>query len=293
MSSTRPRRSGSRATSSGRDCSKYDCGFVGWPEIRQLAGYASAVRASLRPQGLPRPGREETALAILVLVLAEVAVVAVARHSGVGFGASFAAALVLAPVAVLAVMTLAARVGPRTAIAAGIVYAALPLAGRLYFYGAFLKAYDHDVMPGLVGLRHTGWFAAGVAIALFAVLVPERVAGAVAVVAAVVAAIVWIDTSWGTLYGEFHETTWSPTLLCYLPFAGVIGLAIRRPWLAAVVGGWFAVFLLRGVHRPYYEGGLWLSLAAAAPAMPLLLTSLALLLPPLPSVRRLLPRRAD
>jgi hypothetical protein len=172
------------------------------------------------------------------------------------------------------------------------VYAVLPVAGRRYFYGAFLKVYDHDVMPSLVGLRHTGWFVLGVAIALGAVLLTERVAAIVSIVAAAVAAVAWIDASWGTLYGEFHETTWSPTLLCYLPFAGVIGLATRRPWLACLVGSWFAVFLLRGVHRPYYAGGLWLSLAAAAPAMPVLLTSLALLVPPLPSIRRRLVRGA-
>jgi hypothetical protein len=117
--------------------------------------------------------------------------------------------------------------------------------------------------------------------------VPERIAGIAGIVAAAAAAVAWIDVSWTHLYGDFHETTWSPTLLCYLPFAGVLGLATRRPWLAAAIGGWFAVLLLRGVNRPYYSGGLWLSLAAAVPAMALLLTSLALLVPPLPPLRRL------
>jgi hypothetical protein len=163
----------------------------------------------------------------------------------------------------------------------------LPFAGRQAFYGSFLQVYDHDVMPALVGLRHTGWFALGIVAALAIAVVPERIAGIAGIVAAAAAAVAWIDVSWTHLYGDFHETTWSPTLLCYLPFAGVLGLATRRPWLAAAIGGWFAVLLLRGVNRPYYSGGLWLSLAAAVPAMALLLTSLALLVPPLPPLRRL------
>ena len=220
------------------------------------------------------------------MALSELAVVAVAHHSDVSFGASYVGALALAPFASMAVALITRRVGPRTAIAAGVVYAALPFAGRLYFYGAFLKVYDREVMPSLVGLEHTGWFAVGVVVAVAVGLAPERASGIASLVTVAVAAVAWIDVSWSRLYGDFHETTWSPTLLCYLPLAGVIGLATRRPWLAAAIGGWFGVLLLRGVHKPYYEGGLWLSLAAATPAIAVLLTSLALLVPPLPSLRR-------
>lgn len=223
--------------------------------------------------------------AIVVLALAEV--LAVRSHSNVGGGRSLGAALVLAPLTALAVAAIGARIGRRTALGAAGVYVLLPFAGRHYFYGAFLKVYDDRVMPALVGLIHTGWFALGTAVALAVVFFPERVTGIVAIVAAAIAAVAWIDVSWTQLYGEFHETAWSPTLLCYLPFAGVVGLATRRPWLAASIGSWFAVLLLRGVHRPYYTGGLWLSLAAAVPAMAVLLTALALLVPPLPALRRL------
>ena len=233
--------------------------------------------------GLPKlpPAAALAAIAVLSLVQ----VVAVRAHSNVTGAGSTVAALALAPVVALATTALGARVGPRSALAAAVIYLVLPLAGRLYFYGSFLKVYDHDVMPPLLGLRHTGWFAVGAAVAVGVAFLPERAAGVAGIVAAVVAAAAWIDVDWTGLYGAFHETTWSPTLLCILPFAGVIGLATRRPWLAASIGGWFAVVLLRGVNRPYYSGGLWLSLAAAVPATALLLTALALLVPPLPSLR--------
>jgi hypothetical protein len=228
-------------------------------------------------------------LLALLALLGVGEVLAVKTHAHVAGAWSTAAAVVLAPVAVTMVVVLAGRVGRRTAVAAAVVYLVLPFAGRLYFYGAFLQVYDHEVMPALVGLRHTGWFALGLAIAAAVLVLPERIAAAAGAVAAGAAAVAWVDTSWTALYGEFHETTWSPTLLCYLPFAAVVGLATRRPWLATAVGGWFAVLLLRGVNRPYYAGGLWLSLAAATPAIALLLTSLALLVPPLPLPRRLRP----
>jgi len=167
----------------------------------------------------------------------------------------------------------------------------LPFAGRRYFFGAFLGTYDHRVMPAFVGLEHTGWFALGVAVCIATVVLPERVAATLGLAGAVAAAVAWIDVPWTHLYGQFHETTWSPTLLSFLPFAATIGLAIRRPLLAAAVSGWLAVLVLRGVNRAYTGGGFWLSLAAAAPQIAVLLTSLALLVPPLrlrrsPALRR-------
>lgn len=243
------------------------------------------MRARAAAAGVPNLPPPAALAGIVVLAVLEV--LAVRSHSHATATWPTVAALALAPFAVTAAAALGGRVGPRTGIATALVYVALPFAGRLYFYGPFLKVYDHELMPALVGLRHTWWFILGTAVAIVVAVLPERVAGMIGLVAGVAAAAAWIDTSWTTLYGEFHETTWSPTLLCYLPFAGVIGIATRRPWLAASIGGWFAVLLLRGVNRPYYTGGLWLSLAGAVPAMALLLTALALLVPPLPALRRL------
>jgi len=244
------------------------------------------VSAALRP---PLPGRR----ALLALGLASiVSVLLVGRHAGTAFGWSTIAAIALAPIAVTSVAALAHRAaGPRFAVAAGIVYVILPFAGRLYFYGAFLDPYDHRVVPAFVGLERTGWFALGVAVCAATVVLPERVAAALGLLGAAVAAVAWVDVSWTGLFGNFHESTWSPTLLSFLPVAATLGLAFRRPWLAAAVSGWLAVLVLRGAHRTYTSGGFWLSLAAAAPQIALLLTSVALLVPPLrlrrfPAVRR-------
>jgi len=215
-------------------------------------------------------------------VLSLVAVLLVAHHSHVSFGWRTVAALALAPVASTAVVAVAGRAaGTRFAVAAGVVYAVLPFAARHYFYGALLVPYDRRVMPSLVGLERTGWFALGVVVCIAIALLPERVAGIIGLVGAAAAAIAWIDAPWRTLFGDFHESTWSPILLCFLPLAATIGLALRRPWLAAAVTGWVAVLVLRGVHRPYESGGLWLSLAAGVPQVAVLLTSVALLVPPL------------
>lgn len=242
------------------------------------------MRLRAVPDGVRNLPPPAALAAIVVLALAEV--IAVRAHSHAAGTKQLVAALALAPVASLATTAIGAKIGSRTALGAAVVYLILPFAGRLYFYGPFLKVYDHDLMPALVGLRHTGWFALGTAIAVAVVVLPERVAGLAGIVAGTVAAVAWVNVTWSVVYGEFHETTWSPTLLCFLPFAGMIGLATRRPWLAASIGGWFAVLLLRGVHKSYSTGGLWFSLAAAVPAMVLLLSALALLVPPLPALRR-------
>ena len=198
--------------------------------------------------GVPRPR-----VAAILGLGAAAAVLVIRAHSGAGWGWRTAVALLLAPIAVTAVAVLAGRLaGPRFAVGAGLVYILLPLAGSWYFYGAFTSVYDHHVMPAMVGLERTGWFALGVATALGIVILPERLAGVIGGGAAVVAAVVWIDTSWSDLFGEFHETTWSPTLLCFVAFAATLGIGLRRPWLAAAVAGPVAVLVLRGAHHPYY-----------------------------------------
>ena len=79
---------------------------------------------------------------------------------------------------------------------------------------------------------------------------------------------------WTRLYDNFHETTWSPTLLSLLPFACALGVGLRSPWPAAALGGWLGFFVLRGVHQAVCGGAFWPSLAAAMPAIAVLLTSL-------------------
>jgi hypothetical protein len=227
------------------------------------------------PRTIARSG-----LALAIPAVAEVAVVAAvgaSRHEG---ALSIVAALVLAPLAVGATGAIAWRLGgPRLALLAAVVYVVLPRLGRLYFYGPFLAVYDQKVVPALLGLEHTGWFALGVGVAIVLALAPERLTAGTGIAGAIVALAAWVDGPWRTLWGNFHETTWSPTLLAFLPLAALVGAGRKSPWLAAALGGWLGVLVLRGLHRDYGAGGFWLSLAAAAPAIAVLLSSLLYLVP--------------
>ncbi|MGZ4320298.1 MAG: hypothetical protein ACXVRD_13360 [Gaiellaceae bacterium] len=207
-------------------------------------------------------------------------VAAVAGIEPAGGAFAVAVALVLAPVAVWAVAGIAERIaGPRFAAVAAALYALLPLAGRALFYGPLHAAYRGHILPALVGTQAPAWFALGVGLAVVVRLAPSRAAGVAALVAAVVAGVLWIDTDWTTLYDNLHESTWSPTLVCALPFACALGVWLRSPWAAAALGGWLGFFVLRGVHRPYGSGAFWTGLAAAMPAVAVLIASLALLVP--------------
>jgi hypothetical protein len=189
-------------------------------------------------------------------------------------------ALALAPVAVCSIVAIGERLaGSHFAVAAAIVYVLLPFAGRFLYYGPFVEIYRDHVAPALVGLRSTGWFTLGIAISVAVAIVPLRAAAVAGIAVFAVALVLWVDTDWTRLYDNFHETTWSPTLLSLLPFACVLAVGLRSPALAAALGGWIGFFILRGADRSYTDGGFWLSLAAAAPAAALLLTSLGLLVP--------------
>ena len=218
---------------------------------------------------------------------AEVVAVAVLAAARPNAGTSAVViALVLAPVAVWTVVAISERIaGTSFAVGAGVVYVLLPFAARLFFYGSFVAVYNRVVAPALVGLRAPAWFALGIGIALVVALAPERIAGALGLAALIVGLVAWADTDWTTLYDNFHETVWSPTLLSLLPFACVLAVGLRRPWFAASLGGWIGFFILHGVQRPYATGAFWLSLAAATPAAAILLTSLALLVPRLGSAK--------
>jgi hypothetical protein len=231
-----------------------------------------------------RPSRLAAPLAALaVLGVAAVAELAARRPNDGAL--SVVIALLLAPVAVLCVVVIGARLaGPRFGIAAGLVYVVLPFLARYYFYGPFVEVFKRDVAPALVGLRSTSWFVLGVAIAVAIALDRVRVTAVAGAVALVVALVLWVDTDWTTLYNNFHETMWSPTLISLLPIACVLAVGLRSPELATALAGWIGFFILRGIHQPYASGGFWRSFAAATPAAALLLTSLVLLVPPLGSL---------
>ena len=208
---------------------------------------------------------------------AVVAAVAAGHHASI---VSLVSALVLAPVAVAATAVIAGRIGgDRFAIGTAAVFVLLPLLGNRYMLATYRGTFDAHALPALVGLRHTGVFALGVAVAAGVAFAPRVASAAGGVVGLVAAAAVWQFDGVGSLRPGLHETVWSVTLLEWLVVAGVLGVALRAPLLATALGGWLLAGLLWATHAGYDGAAFWRSLAVAAPAAALLLSSLALLVP--------------
>jgi hypothetical protein len=218
-------------------------------------------------------------LTLITLATLEVAVVAAI---GIAYGsdgpASTVVALVLAPVAVTLTWRLADRIaGPRFANLAAAVYVLLPGLAALTMLGTYRSTFLHRAVPDLVGLRGTPWFVLGLAIGAAALL---RVAAPVLAVAG----FVLLVTSWddlGAIRIGLHETAWSIAMLEWLAVAGVVGAALRSRVRAAGLAGWLALALGLAARRGYDDAAFWQSLALAAPAIAVLLSSLWLLVPPL------------
>jgi hypothetical protein len=214
------------------------------------------------------------AQALLVLLIA-------ARY-GHGGALAIVGALVLGPVAVLATARVADRIaGRRFATGAAWTFVLLPLVALTFFTSGYRHTWLHVVLPQLVGLRATGWYALGVAIAIAAAVVPARAAAVAAAVAAVVGLFVYDAGALGDVRSGIHETGWSVSLAEWLPLAGAIGTARRAPLFALALAGWLVLFALRGASHGYDNGAFWAALAPAMPAAALLVSSLALLVPPL------------
>jgi hypothetical protein len=223
--------------------------------------------------------RQRVALGALaaVEVALVVAIAATHRTSGVP---SIAAALVLAPLAVAVTAAIADRIaGERFAVGSAAVFVILPLLANRYMLGTFRGTFDAGALPALVGLRHAGVFALGIAIAAAVALAPRLAAAAGGAVAFVVAAVVWQFDGVSALRPGLHETVWSITMLEWLVVAGILGVLLRSPLLATAVGGWFLAGALWAAQRGYDGALFWRSLAVTAPAAAVLLSSLALLVP--------------
>jgi hypothetical protein len=232
--------------------------------------------------------RARPRLSDLALAAAEVAVVAaIAVAYGTDGPASTVAALVLAPVAVLLTRRLGEKLaGPRYGLVSALVYIGLPLLGRAYVLSTYRPTFAHHVVPQLVGLRATPWFALGVGLAALALV---RVAWVLFVVAALISLALGTNDLHGVRDG-LHETAWSVSLLPWLAAAGVVGAAGRSLALAATLAGWLVLIALHGARQGYADAAFWQSLSAAAPAIAVTLTSLGLLVPPL---RRAAPAPAE
>ena len=228
-------------------------------------------------------------LALVALAAVEVLVVAVvAAAYGTDGALSTLVALVLAPVAVAATYRIGRLLaGEAFAVASAAVYVALPALGSVFMLSTYRSTFAHEALPDLLGLRATPYFAAGV---LVAVLAGIRATVAAALGATLLAVALVVDgvSGFENVRNGLHETAWSITMLVWLGIAGVLGAARRSPLVALGLGGWAGAAVLHGVDRGYDDAAFWQALAAATPAIALLLSSVALLVPRL----RALPARA-
>ncbi|HVU79683.1 MAG TPA: hypothetical protein VHC67_19070 [Gaiellaceae bacterium] len=202
-------------------------------------------------------------------------------------------ALILSPAACVATALVARRLaGRRFALAAAWVYVVLPLLGGLYALSTYRHTFFHGAVPQLVGLHEPQWLLIAVVAALVAAVAPATSVGALGTIALVVALVTWGTGGLADVKGGLHETGWSPTFIAWAFVAGVVGSAVRRPLFALGLGGWAAAVILGAANGGYgSDGEFWRALAAATPALALLLTSIALLVPRLRPART--PARSD
>jgi hypothetical protein len=227
-----------------------------------------------------RLARPALALAITVDIVVVLVLAATRPTDGAG---SVGVAVVLAPVGTYAVVRIAGRLRPGGwfPAAAGLVYALLPLVAAAFFLASYRHTYSVEVAPALVGLQAPGTFAFGVALALVTSFAPSRLVAA-AGLAALVAAVAWYGFSdLDAIKVGVHETGWSVTFLEWLALAGLVGVVRRAALLAVGFAGWLVAVVLWGAAAGYDGGAFWRSLAAASPAVAILVSALALLVPSL------------
>jgi hypothetical protein len=202
-------------------------------------------------------------------------------------------ALLLAPVAVSAVAATARRLaGGWFPIGAAAVYVLLPLAATRFFLPVYHPVFDRHVLPALVGLQETWVFLLGVLIVAALSVLPRAVAAVAAVVAVIVALAVWGLGDLGGLRSDLHETAWSVTFPEWLIVASILGAMLRSAAIGGALGAVLAATLLHASHQPYDDGDFWRALGVAAPAAAVLVSSVALLVPPLRRTRAAAPAQA-
>jgi hypothetical protein len=222
-------------------------------------------------------------IAIGALSAAQLAVVGiVAANHGTDGIARLVAALLLGPLGVVATAGVARRIaGARFATTAAAAFVLLPAVASRFMLGSYRSTYDSSAIPALVGIRHTAIFALGIMLAVVVAFAPRTVAAAGGAIAVVTSVAVWHLDGVGALRPALHETVWSISMLEWLLVAGILGALLRAPRLAVGVGGWLIAVILWAAHRGYDGAMFWESLAAAAPAAAVLISSVALLVPTL------------
>lgn len=204
--------------------------------------------------------RRNAPFAIALLVMGQwVAVLAL-----VGFSVR---ALAISAVTVLLVVRCADEIGG-AGIAAGIFWIGAP-ALLPFWRSDFRPHWHHQVLPVLYGARES-WRALAGAAVLLALLVALRwtwAAAAVVVGAVVVCTLQPFD--WGQLglsLSRIREVGWSVRVVEYIPPAGLVAVAVRRP--RAFVP-FVAAFLAATLWPLAHDRGMTDNAIAAVPGLPL------------------------
>jgi hypothetical protein len=223
-----------------------------------LATWFAAVLVLLPPAGLlyaTSPFRDVYVDRVLVEAV------------GVADSGAFAAGALLVLAAALVVRSLAGD--PRVAAAAGASASAAMLVeprSALFLAGPVL-AYALARRPVALGV--------------------VAVVAAVGVVATLLLrdADPGLDVSWAAFSGNMaslREYLWSNRVVQWLPIAGTIGLALRSPPVAGLIGGWFGAFAVAegaSPNLPVGDGTFFVAFVPALPAFALLVAALPLLVP--------------
>lgn len=189
-------------------------------------------------------------------------------------------ALVISALTVLLVVHCGDELGG-AGIAAGVFWVGAP--ALLTFWRAdFRPHWHHEVLPVLYGARES-WRALAGAAVLLALLLALRWtwAGVLLVVGAIAAcALQPFDSGQlGLSLSQIREVGWSVRVVEYLPLAGLVAVAVRRP--RALVP-FAAAFAAATVWPLAHDRGMTENAIAAVPGLPLyavLAGSLVLLVP--------------
>ena len=220
-------------------------------------------------------------------VAAELVVIGVAHEEPTGGAFAVVAALVLAPLAVLAVARAADRLaGSWFPPAAACVYAVLPLAATRLLLPEYRPVFNTNALPALVGLQSTWMLALGIVLVAAIAFAPWQVDAVGAGVLVVVALAAWGPGDVSHLPARLHESAWSVTLTEWLVVATVLGAMLRSPAVGGALGAVLVAAIMRASHHPFSDGSFWRELAPAAPSAAVLVSSLALLVPRLRPARR-------
>lgn len=201
-------------------------------------------------------------------------------------------ALVLSGLAAALVFAAGTAVGGRTAGALGGLFYVIAPSILSFWRADFRPQWRDQVLPVLYGAERPARILSGIVLlaALLAVARLPRAPGVVAGVlgALVAAALVRVDNaSWsfawselGTSLSRIREVGWSVRVVEYLPLAGAIGVALRRPALLLPLAAAFIAAVVFPLGRD--RGKLLPDAIAIVPGLPLyavLVGCLTLLVP--------------